>query len=78
MTTTRIICNECDWHGEEVEALTAPNPFVIGDVIRACPNCKTIDQFAPCCEHAGCGRHASAGTPTPEGYAQTCYEHRPT
>jgi hypothetical protein len=30
-----------------------------------------------CCDEPGCKKQASAGTPTPERYRWTCYDHKP-
>lgn len=79
MSTDKLICEECGWRGTESEMLTAPNPFDHTAEIYGCPNCRNVDTLICACEHEGCWRGVSAGTPTTDGgYTQTCHEHAPT
>lgn len=75
----KIVCNDwrCGWHGMESEMLTAPNPFVEGETISACPKCKDVNCLLYACDEHECWDEATCGTPTPDGYRSTCGKHRP-
>jgi hypothetical protein len=77
MATNKLICEECGWHGTMATRLTAVNPFCAEDEVSGCPNCFAVSQLVYACEHEDCWREVGCGTPTPNGYAQTCLEHRP-
>lgn len=71
-------CDRCfKWSGMGSELLSAPNPFVEGDTLYACPECFTMDRIFQACDEPGCWNARSCGTPTPDGYRQTCDDHRP-
>jgi hypothetical protein len=36
-----------------------------------------VKAFAGLCDEPGCYDPVSCGTPTPDGYRNTCYEHKP-
>lgn len=74
----KIKCNECGWKGTAEQLLEAPNPFLPEENVVGCPNCKAVENYEHCCDHADCWRTASSGTPTPERYMWTCHEHKPT
>ncbi len=78
MSTNKLKCDECDWHGTKAEMLKAPNPFCQVDDIYGCPRCFVVNRLTYACEHADCWGDANCGTPTPDGYAQTCGKHIPT
>ncbi len=75
----KMICDNhrCKWVGKESELLTAPDPFSPGDRLYACPKCKKQDRIFLGCDHKDCRLPATVGTPTPNGYRQTCYKHKP-
>lgn len=67
--------HRCGWVG--TEALTAPDPFDEGEVLHACPKCKSM-ELVQACEHAGCTREATSGNKHPDGvYRWTCHDHNP-
>jgi hypothetical protein len=72
-----VVCSECRWHGGKVEMLTARHPFDDEDLVYGCPRCKSVDSLSVACDEPGCKSEVSCGTPTPDGYRQTCSEHRP-
>ena len=76
--TERLICDywRCEWTGTTDQALSAPDPFNEGSTLYACPNCRDM-TLVRACDVPGCKRAASCGTPTPDGYRNTCGEHRP-
>ncbi len=75
----KIKCPErrCGWRGTEDLLLSAPNPFNRGEIISACPKCKTIDTNIYACAEPDCWADGVCGTPTLSGYKSTCGEHRP-
>lgn len=48
--------------------------LVAGAGAVGCPNCRGMNLVGACDE---CDQAATYGTPTADGYANTCYEHRP-
>jgi hypothetical protein len=77
-TNPKLVCEDfrCGWVGLQSEALTAPDPFNEGCELIACPKCREQTLNAACDEE-GCKDFGTMGTPTPEGYRWTCFEHRP-
>ena len=73
----KVICNECYWRGHESKILNAPNPFDIDDTIIGCPVCKSVDSLECVCDESKCYSRVSCGTPTPDGYRNTCGNHKP-
>lgn len=72
------VCGErhCDWRGTVGSVLTAPSPFS-ADTLQACPACKEVNSIRVACDEPGCWEEVSCGTPTPNGYRQTCGKHAP-
>jgi hypothetical protein len=70
-------CTECYWRGSVTEALTAPNPFDSADTIWGCPDCHVVNKLLLLCDEPGCGAVTTCGTPTEDGYRQTCGRHAP-
>lgn len=71
-------CRECGkWKGTNDQLLVADNPFVNGEKVYGCPNCKSISEFDWCCDHDDCWKVITCGTPTENGYRHTCGDHRP-
>jgi hypothetical protein len=72
-------CQErrCGWVGDSTEMLSAPDPFTPGEIIHACPQCRTIEHTVwTACEYEGCNNTASWGWPDKQGeYHHTCHEH---
>jgi hypothetical protein len=70
-------CQECGWMGAPAEALEAPNPFsdADGDTITGCPTCRQVDTMELLCDEEGCSNVSKCGSPTPNGYRQTCGDH---
>ena len=75
----RIRCCECKWTGISDDALIAQNPFSEdpSDTISGCPQCKAIDQMERLCDEPGCFEPITMGTPTVDGYRETCRKHAP-
>ena len=73
------LCTECAWVGPNDKILRAPNPFADddSDTMCGCPNCRGPNCLVRACDEVGCMKEASNGTPTPNGYRCSCYEHRP-
>lgn len=73
---TKWQCEDCGWQGEDSELLRAPNPFIEGDTMTACPGCRDTGTLNVCCDEPGCWRGAGCGWPTPSGgYRHTCFPH---
>ena len=77
MASEKITCRDCHWHGRASEMLIAQHPFAPTETISGCPKCKGIDQLFVVCDEPGCAQEVSCGTPTPQGYRQTCGAHQP-
>ncbi len=76
--TDKRICTSCHrWHGMQPEMLTAPDPFNEGETLIACPACRDSCGLVVACDEPDCWRESNCGTPTPAGYRNTCYDHRP-
>ena len=73
----RFKCRECSTDFDEGEILLARNPFDETEMITGCPKCKAPDSFELLCDVEGCKRPATCGTPTEQGYRQTCGLHLP-
>ena len=62
--------------GEKI--LKVPHPFIDGELILACPNCKAIYGPVVACDEPGCWREVVCGTPIADGgYRMTCRRHAP-
>ena len=73
----KTICNDCVWRGDDLELLREENPFEKNDFLYACPNCKSIFGLRVACDEPECWNEVTCGTPTPNGYRQTCGKHAP-
>lgn len=75
----KVVCQEfrCQWNGKGEEILCAPNPFVAGDTLYACPVCKAVGSIVVACDEPDCWGAATCGTPTKSGYRRTCWKHVP-
>lgn len=76
--TEKVLCQECDWHGILADVQTAPNPFDMTEQIMGCPACHSVDSMRTVCDEPECRLPATCGTPTPDGYRQTCSKHIPS
>lgn len=74
---SKWLCEECGWVGQNADLLKASNPFEHDDILVGCPQCRSANCIVRACDHLGCARAASCGTPTDAGYRHTCGEHRP-
>jgi len=76
---SKAVCDErkCRWHGPLSKCLTAQNPFEKDEIIHGCPECKTVESIRCACEHPGCWEPVTCGTPTRDGYKNTCGDHAP-
>ena len=71
------VCDDC---GKIVlcdEILSAPHPFDDGEKIYGCPYCKSAQSLLVACDEPGCTLPSSCGTPTKNGYRDTCHDHQP-
>lgn len=75
--TARWFCEECLRTCDNCEVLTAPDPFTLDGTLVACPHCRTAENLVSACDEPKCAKRADAGTPTPDGYRQTCHNHIP-
>lgn len=77
MEERKVQCRDCHWHGLLSACPQAENPFELGSEIVGCPKCNATESMESCCQWFGCWKLASCGTPSPDGYRSTCFEHRP-
>ena len=77
MSLDKLRCDECDWHGLQAEMLKGVNPFDPTSEVVGCPDCKAVSSLHFCCDEPGCWVQATCGTPTAEGYRNTCWKHVP-
>ncbi|MCR4293659.1 MAG: hypothetical protein NUV76_12370 [Candidatus Kuenenia sp.] len=75
--TQKVKCKECSWHGIESEILIAENPFKSSVDILGCPTCKGVNTIICVCDEPECWLEVSCGTPTLDGYRNTCSKHMP-
>jgi hypothetical protein len=77
--TKKVKCSErrCNWRGQDDELLRGKNPFDADDIVIGCPECKRIDSIVCVCDEDGCWDKVTCGTPTPDGYRNTCGKHSP-
>lgn len=73
----KLLCSNCyEFCDDESKALSAPDPFNPGDMLRACPKCRE-QSLVGACDEPGCRLEAFCGTPTAAGYRRTCSKHKP-
>lgn len=71
-------CNECGSSimDQDLVSIFVPHPKTKEPVqVSQCPECGDVNCFTLACDETGCGRAASSGWPSPEGYRYTCCEH---
>jgi hypothetical protein len=76
----KVACQKrrCGWVGDSSELHYFNHPFHQDETVGVCPKCATIEtSIWQACDEPECERTASGGTPTAEGYSNTCYEHVP-
>lgn len=73
----KVKCRECGWRGDDAEMLNGKNPFDDSE-IWGCPKCFSIDCCEVVCDEIDCWNVATCGSPTSEGYRQTCGRHEPS
>lgn len=71
------LCEECGKIAMEDDVLKAPNPFDPQYELYGCPTCREVSTLVMACDEPGCRREVCCGIPTPNGYRQTCSEHKP-
>lgn len=73
----KLICGPrgCGWRGTEDKLLRAPNPFIDGEEMVACPNCRDHEALEEACDQPDCWVHTCCGVPTPAGYRRVCSKH---
>lgn len=71
----KLSCDVCDYRGTDNGLLEAFNPFDRSDIIRGCPQCKSIDCFTELCDEEDCEQPVTCGWKSPSGYRRTCYRH---
>ena len=78
MSAEKCVCDNwrCKWVGTIDQALSAPDPFNECNTLYACPKCRD-STLVRACDEPGCNRQVTCGTPTANGYRQTCYTHMP-
>ena len=66
----------CAWGGTLEQALSAPDPFNEGDMMYACPKCRTT-TLVRACDIQDCNEIASCGTPVDDArrYVHVCGDH---
>lgn len=77
----RWLCTECGAVSKSRDLLHIEHPFDGPEVtLTACPKCKSVageTDLQLVCDEPRCRSVATCGTPTPDGYRNTCYNHRP-
>lgn len=73
----KVVCTFCQWRGDSDDLLSAVHPFDSDDTIEGCPVCRDVGFLKPACDEPDCWALQTCGTPTPDGYRQTCGAHRP-
>jgi hypothetical protein len=78
-STIKQNCNSprCGWHGTSDEVLKAQDPFDPDETLWACPECKDLFGLSLACDEPDCWDGATCGTPTKDGYRNTCGKHVP-
>ena len=71
----KLMCGECDHFCTSTEILKATNPFDQDDTLIFCPNCKSVNTMICICDEPGCLSKATCGTPSADGYRNTCLLH---
>ncbi len=44
---TKVQCMECDWVGDDTDALSIPHPFLPDRILEGCPKCREANVFFP-------------------------------
>lgn len=75
MTDNLWRCTECGWTGRETEMERVGDVKLEKHYWNICPNCRDAEQFELLCDR--CDQVVTCGTPTPDGYRNTCGKHQP-
>lgn len=70
-------CDDCYTMVTSKTFLRAPSPFAVGREILGCPVCLEVGNFEALCDEPGCTNLVTCGTPTANGYRNTCSRHAP-
>jgi len=70
-------CTECATETPRDDLIKFPDPEMAENYWTICPFCREAEQFERMCDAFNCDQTSSCGTPTPDGYRITCYEHKP-
>lgn len=72
----KIICDGCGWKGttDGVDKIKDPKG---DDHWLVCRECRTPEHFDMVCDEDGCWEKVVAGTPSINGYRNTCSKHKP-
>ena len=71
----KCIERHCKWKGLDNELLRANNPFDSDDILIGCPQGKGINTIVCVCDEPGCWEQSTCGTPSINGYRNTCGKH---
>ena len=73
----KYLCENCGWHGEATDAYQVEIPQD-DYAVAVCPECLAVfSTLVAACDEPGCWKIVTAGTPTGDGYRQTCSVHDP-
>jgi hypothetical protein len=71
-------CNECGSivMDRDLVSIAVTHPKTKEPVpVSQCPECGDVNCFKLISDEPGCGREATSGWPSPQGYRHTCYNH---
>lgn len=73
----KCTARRCGWIGLDEELVESANPFIIGEILRACPRCGAMNStIVVLCDEPGCNEEATCGWPvSPSLYRRTCGDH---
>lgn len=70
----RYKCTDC--HKVTESPVIGPHPFVEGETIIGCPDCREVEStLRRVCTFLHCEEIATCGFPTKDGYRHTCGTH---
>jgi hypothetical protein len=83
-TPRKTFCRECGWKGmssDLIEVFYEVTTQAYGATtitIEVCPDCGECDSTVdPACDEPDCWELVTCGTPTEDGYRNTCGKHAP-
>jgi hypothetical protein len=77
VSSTKVVCEECEWRGwlHEIDRVQDPKSDKVWSV---CPGCRTPENLLHACECEDCWNLVSCGMPVASGdYIQVCSNHVP-